>query len=203
MFSRRVVSSAARVSAIGRRSIATANNNYVKRLIQDANNHPSDPERQLRVLQVLNRIHPSLVVQRVDEVPFVMSAEAHKEYMKALVRADRIDSVDLNQVVARMQNTTMMRLPPHRHAASIHHNVNESGYRAWAAFASLTWGTIVTLSLLTFWNEEGWKEEHPMTSGFMRGLELHMDLPKRSVRPRGTATQVKKEPQQPEKQDAA
>ncbi|RHY97150.1 hypothetical protein DYB31_002752, partial [Aphanomyces astaci] len=171
-------------AVIGRRSMATVNNNYVKRLVQDANNHPMDPLRQLRVLQMLNKIHPSLVIQRVEAVQFTMSQEAQKEYMKALVNTDQMDSVDLNQFLARMQTTGLAgfasRASHKAHGIPHHQTIDESGYRAWATFAMLTWGGIVGISLVTFWNEEGWKEEHPMTAGFMRGLELHMELPKRS-----------------------
>ncbi|CAK4620558.1 unnamed protein product [Aphanomyces euteiches] len=160
---------------IGRRTIATASN-YVKRLVEDANKHPTDSVRQLRVLQMLGKIHPSLVAQRVEEMPFAMSQEAHKEYMKALVRTGRIDAIDLKIMLARMQSTGMPTMTPQlyraRRASPL---VDESGYRAWAAFATMAWGSIVGLSLYTFWNEEGWKEEHPMTAGFMRGLELQID----------------------------
>ncbi|ETW04266.1 hypothetical protein H310_04591 [Aphanomyces invadans] len=174
-------------ASMGRRPMTTVNSNYVKRLVQDANNHPMDPLRQLRVLQMLNKIHPSLVIQRVEEVQFAMSQEVQKEYMKALVNSDRMDSVDLNLFLARMQTTGIAGLTTRETYKSrgIPHDqtVNEYGYRAWAAFAMLAWGGIVGMSLMTFWNEEGWKEEHPMTAGFMRGLELHSELPKRSSRP--------------------
>jgi ATP-dependent metalloprotease len=75
----------------------------LKRIEQDANMNPEDPSRQLKFLQALNKDYPGLVIRRVEEGRFAMSQEAYREYIKALVRTNRFDTMDTNLLYARMQ----------------------------------------------------------------------------------------------------
>ncbi|EQC38601.1 ATP-dependent metalloprotease [Saprolegnia diclina VS20] len=79
------------------------NKKLLKRMEQDANAYPEDAQRQLKFLQALNKDYPSLVIRRVEEGRFVLSQEAYREYIKALVATNRIDSMDTNMLFSRMQ----------------------------------------------------------------------------------------------------
>lgn len=68
----------------------------LKSLEQAANANPEDPYTQLRFLQELNRNnYPALVVRRVEENRFALDEAVQKEYIKALVKTGRLDTVDL------------------------------------------------------------------------------------------------------------
>ncbi|KAF1774696.1 P-loop containing nucleoside triphosphate hydrolase [Phytophthora cactorum] len=71
----------------------------LKSLEQTANANPEDPYAQLRFLQELNRNnYPALVVRRVEENRFALDEAVQKEYIKALVKTGRLDTVDLPQL---------------------------------------------------------------------------------------------------------
>ncbi|KAG6622532.1 cell division protease ftsH [Phytophthora cinnamomi] len=71
----------------------------LKSLEQAANASPEDPYAQLRFLQELNRNnYPALVVRRVEENRFALDDAVQKEYVKALVKTGRLDTVDLPQL---------------------------------------------------------------------------------------------------------
>ncbi|KAE9132737.1 ATP-dependent zinc metalloprotease FTSH 4 [Phytophthora fragariae] len=71
----------------------------LKSLEQAANSSPEDPYAQLRFLQELNRNnYPALVVRRVEENRFALDDAGQKEYIKALVKTGRLDTVDLPQL---------------------------------------------------------------------------------------------------------
>ncbi|KAL3669621.1 hypothetical protein V7S43_005006 [Phytophthora oleae] len=71
----------------------------LKSLEQAANANPEDPYAQLRFLQELNRNnYPALVVRRVEENRFALDDAVQKEYIKALVKTGRLDTVDLPQL---------------------------------------------------------------------------------------------------------
>ncbi|RMX69393.1 hypothetical protein DD238_002442 [Peronospora effusa] len=71
----------------------------LKSLEQTANANPEDPYTQLRFLQELNRNnYPALVVRRIEENRFAVDEAVQKEYVKALVKTGRLDTVDLSQL---------------------------------------------------------------------------------------------------------
>ncbi|KAG7400712.1 ATP-dependent zinc metalloprotease FTSH 4, mitochondrial [Phytophthora boehmeriae] len=71
----------------------------LKALEQAANASPGDAYAQLRFLQELNRNnYPALVVRRVEENRFALDEASQKEYIKALVKTGRLDTVDLPQL---------------------------------------------------------------------------------------------------------
>ncbi|RLN49827.1 hypothetical protein BBJ29_004632 [Phytophthora kernoviae] len=71
----------------------------LKTLEQAANASPGDTYAQLRFLQELNRNnYPALVVRRVEENRFALDEATQKEYIKALVKTGRLDTVDLPQL---------------------------------------------------------------------------------------------------------
>ncbi|KAL4086288.1 hypothetical protein PRIC1_014415 [Phytophthora ramorum] len=71
----------------------------LKSLEQAANSSPEDAYAQLRFLQELNRSnYPALVVRRVEENRFALDEAVQKEYIKALVKTGRLDTVDLPQL---------------------------------------------------------------------------------------------------------
>ncbi|POM57630.1 Cell division protease ftsH [Phytophthora palmivora] len=71
----------------------------LKSLEQSANANPEDSYAQLRFLQELNRCnYPALVVRRVEENRFALDEAVQKEYIKALVKTGRLDTVDLPQL---------------------------------------------------------------------------------------------------------
>ncbi|KAJ0398629.1 hypothetical protein P43SY_007487 [Pythium insidiosum] len=75
----------------------------LKSLEHDANLHPEDAFRQFRFLQELNKHYPALVIRRVEENRFAVDENIQKEYVKALVKTGRIDSLDMNQVLNSTQ----------------------------------------------------------------------------------------------------
>uniref|UniRef100_K3W9Y9 AAA+ ATPase domain-containing protein n=1 Tax=Globisporangium ultimum (strain ATCC 200006 / CBS 805.95 / DAOM BR144) TaxID=431595 RepID=K3W9Y9_GLOUD len=76
---------------------------HLKSLEHDANLHPEDTYRQLRFLQELNKNYPALVIRRVEENRFAIDEAVQKEYIKALVKTNRIDGVDMPQLLAGAQ----------------------------------------------------------------------------------------------------
>ncbi|CAK4077718.1 unnamed protein product [Aphanomyces euteiches] len=81
------------------------NKKQLKRLEQEANMNPEDANRQVKFLQALNKDYPALVIRRVEEGRFALSQEAYREYIKALVRTNRMDATDTNMLLAKMQAT--------------------------------------------------------------------------------------------------
>ncbi|CAH0473736.1 unnamed protein product [Peronospora belbahrii] len=78
----------------------------LKSLEQTANANPEDPYTQLRFLQELNRNnYPALVVRRVEENRFAVDEAVQKEYVKALVKTGRLDTVDLPQLIQQIGTT--------------------------------------------------------------------------------------------------
>lgn len=78
----------------------------LKALEQAANANPTDAFAQLRFLQELNRNeYPALVVRRVEENRFALDEAAQKEYIKALVKTGRLDTVDLPPLQATNAQT--------------------------------------------------------------------------------------------------
>uniref|UniRef100_A0AAV1U4G1 AAA+ ATPase domain-containing protein n=1 Tax=Peronospora matthiolae TaxID=2874970 RepID=A0AAV1U4G1_9STRA len=87
----------------------------LKGLEQAANANPEDAYAQLRLLQELNRNdYPALVVRRVEENRFALDDAVQKEYIKALVKTGRLDTVDLPQLVqpAEAAGSTAVRHLP-------------------------------------------------------------------------------------------
>ncbi|RHY78788.1 hypothetical protein DYB26_003760, partial [Aphanomyces astaci] len=80
------------------------NKKQLKKMEQDANANPEDAGRQVKFLQALNKDYPALVVRRVEEGRFALSQEAYREYIKALVRTNRMDATDTNLLLAKMQS---------------------------------------------------------------------------------------------------
>ncbi|DBA03741.1 TPA: hypothetical protein N0F65_004158 [Lagenidium giganteum] len=76
---------------------------HLKSLEHDANLNPDDAYRQLRFLQELNKNYPALVIRRVEENRFAIDEAIQKEYIKALVKTGRIDSLDIPQIMAATQ----------------------------------------------------------------------------------------------------
>ncbi|TDH69228.1 hypothetical protein CCR75_007798 [Bremia lactucae] len=71
----------------------------LKNLEQTANANPEDPYAQVRFLQELNRHnYPAIVVRRIEENRFALDESVQKEYIKALVKTGRLDTVDLSQL---------------------------------------------------------------------------------------------------------
>ncbi|KAI9908604.1 hypothetical protein PsorP6_016626 [Peronosclerospora sorghi] len=72
----------------------------LKSLEQNANAHPDDSAAQVRFLQELNRNnYPALVVRRVEENRFAVDEAVQREYIKALVKTGRLDTVELPQLL--------------------------------------------------------------------------------------------------------
>ncbi|RHY33692.1 hypothetical protein DYB32_003531 [Aphanomyces invadans] len=80
------------------------NKKQLKKMEQEANANPEDASRQVKFLQALNKDYPALVVRRVEEGRFALSQEAYREYIKALVRTNRMDATDTNLLLAKMQS---------------------------------------------------------------------------------------------------
>ncbi|OQR90003.1 hypothetical protein THRCLA_09471 [Thraustotheca clavata] len=163
---------------MARRSVSTVASNALKRVVAEANMHPMDPNKQLRALQALNQLHPNLVVERVENHAFVMSQEAQKEYMKALVNTSRIDGIDLNYFMVRMQGTSEgMKHAYHgqmNQQPMTNYGKGEAYTKFWAFFGTLAWGCIVVSSVKAFVEEQQHDPTKAPITHVGRELLLHL-----------------------------
>ncbi|OQS00604.1 hypothetical protein ACHHYP_20123 [Achlya hypogyna] len=164
-----------------RRGLSSTSVNYVKRLVAEANAHPSDPARQLRALQALGQIHPNLVVQRVEGHQFAMCQDVQREYLRALVKTSRMDTIDMNLFLARVQNSagaTTRAVHAHMNSDLTHKLGNygrgEAYTRFWAFFGTVAWGCIVVTSVKAFIEEQHEAPRSPPMTYVGRALQLHM-----------------------------
>ncbi|KDO30941.1 hypothetical protein SPRG_04129 [Saprolegnia parasitica CBS 223.65] len=161
---------------IGLRGLAQTTNNHLKRLVADANLHPGDATRQLRVLQALSQVHPSLVVQRVEGQRFAMSQEAQRLYMRALVSTSRMDSIDMNVFLNRMQNASTTRATHAQMNNDLTHGLGhgEAYTRFWAFFGTALWGGLVVSSVKAFVEDQ--QHAKPPMTHVGRALRLHLNF---------------------------
>lgn len=86
---------------------------YLEKLEERANQNPNDPNLQVKFLSELNRNNPSLVIQREESGYFASNEKTKKEYLKALVATNKIDSYSLNSIFDMSEQSNMNFMPTH------------------------------------------------------------------------------------------